>query len=349
MTSAPNFARNWRLPLRWERSCYIVALCVVGFGRIAHAQAAGQFSPHDAPAEVRRYQQLLLGVVLLSSLSAGTYLWGRPRRRRRQETRVNQLVEQRAAALSTSLRRITDADVDLESFAHTVGRDLLAPLRDVSRALQQIDRQTRVADSPNAEDYLTSAQDSVAHIDRFVDEVLAFSRVHQDVRLSPKRIPLPSFFSQLGTELRAAHPARVIDFRIEGDGEVLAPPAPLRKIFANLLENAVRYNEHPIVRIGVTVRRINEQIRVEVSDNGIGIAEQHHERVFALFKRLQPTDPQRGTGLGLAVARRIATRLGGGIKLTSRLGHGSVFTVTLPVDTTPVVGLMAAQAGAGVN
>ncbi|MBN9248376.1 MAG: HAMP domain-containing histidine kinase, partial [Hyphomicrobium sp.] len=172
---------------------------------------------------------------------------------------------------------------------------------------------------------------STQKMDGLIKAILKLSREGQRV-LSPERIDLGNFFdsiaglvqhrvSSAGGEIRIMKPLAIIE------GDRLA----LEQIFGNLVDNAIKYRakDRPPV---VTVRQLSSRwgmIDIVVEDNGRGISAEDKERVFDLFRRAGPQD-QQGEGIGLAHVRTLVRRLGGEITMTSELGRGTTFRVTLP-------------------
>ena len=113
---------------------------------------------------------------------------------------------------------------------------------------------------------------------------------------------------------------------------VMGHPLTLHQALTNLLANAIKFvtpGEEPLVRIGATRR--DGTVRIQVEDNGIGIAPEYHERIFRIFERLNPAADFPGTGIGLAIVRRAMERMGGRSGVDSELGRGSRFWIELPV------------------
>jgi len=108
----------------------------------------------------------------------------------------------------------------------------------------------------------------------------------------------------------------------------------VKQIVVNLLSNALKFTHHGGIDITVQYDPYRGMVSVSVSDTGIGIAPEHHERIFEDFRQVDdsPSRQYGGTGLGLAICRRLATSLGGRITLRSNLGQGSTFTLTIPLE-----------------
>jgi light-regulated signal transduction histidine kinase (bacteriophytochrome) len=104
----------------------------------------------------------------------------------------------------------------------------------------------------------------------------------------------------------------------------------LEQLFQNLIANAIRYRSGEPPRIQVTAERCGDQWKFSVRDNGIGIEPEYHEQIFGMFKRLQKRTDSPGTGMGLAICKRIVESAGGRIWVESRLGQGSTFSFTVP-------------------
>jgi len=108
----------------------------------------------------------------------------------------------------------------------------------------------------------------------------------------------------------------------------------VKQIVVNLLSNALKFTHQGSIEIAVTLQEDERVATIAVSDTGIGIAREHHERIFEDFRQVDdsPSRQYGGTGLGLAICRRLANALGGRIALRSQIGEGSTFTLTIPVD-----------------
>jgi signal transduction histidine kinase len=111
----------------------------------------------------------------------------------------------------------------------------------------------------------------------------------------------------------------------------------VKQIVVNLLSNALKFTHQGGIEVAVTCSELDRTATIAVTDTGIGIAREHHERIFEDFRQVDdsPSRQYGGTGLGLAICRRLANALGGRIALRSEIGEGSTFTLTIPVETAP--------------
>jgi light-regulated signal transduction histidine kinase (bacteriophytochrome) len=165
---------------------------------------------------------------------------------------------------------------------------------------------------------------------RLIQDLLQVSRVE-----TTAKPPVPT---AVGAVVNAA--ARSLDEAVRGAGAtvtvgdlpaVMADPAQLEQVFANLISNAIKYRspERP-PEIGITARRLNGMVELAVRDNGIGIEAEYFDRIFEMFRRLHTRDRYEGTGIGLAVVKRVVDRHGGTVRVESTPGEGSTFFFTLP-------------------
>jgi signal transduction histidine kinase len=243
-------------------------------------------------------------------------------------------------ALATSQRRaqnlaeqMTDelkrSNEELERFAFLASHDLQQPLRTVSGFVQLLDRQYGDKLDPPAREYVDHALRGTRQMGTLIDDLLAYSRVGRDDRpLAP--VPLDDAWDaavdQLSATIESSH-ARVERGSlpvVDGDRGQLV------QVFANLIGNAVKYRGDAAPEVKAEARRANGVWEIAVQDNGIGIDPDDHQRIFEMFRRLHTEDEFEGTGVGLALAKRIVERSGGDIRVESRRGRGSRFVVMLP-------------------
>lgn len=177
--------------------------------------------------------------------------------------------------------------------------------------------------------WLEFAVGGAQRMQRLVEDLLAYARVARGKPLQPASSQ-EAFEQVIGNLARAIDESGAVVTR--GDlPSVTADPAQLVQLFQNLVGNAIKYRgtEPPQVHVQAT-RGADSEWQFCVRDNGIGIDSQHHERIFQMFKRLHTSDEYSGTGIGLALCKRIVERHDGRIWVESRLGEGSAFYFTIP-------------------
>ena len=236
-----------------------------------------------------------------------------------------ELLAQRAEQLERSNR-------DLQDFAYVASHDLQEPLRMVSSYVQLLERRYAEKLDDDAVEFIGYAVDGAKRMQTLINDLLAYSRVSTT----------GNAFTPVDLEKVLAKALSNLKLRIEEQGAIIThdplPTLPgdatqLLQVFQNLVGNALKFcAETP--RIHVSVQDLSAQDKdelwqLDVRDNGIGIDAANLERVFTIFQRLHTRDLYAGTGIGLAVCRRIAERHGGQVWATSQPGEGSTFHVTL--------------------
>ncbi|MEO5373287.1 MAG: CBS domain-containing protein [Alphaproteobacteria bacterium] len=231
-------------------------------------------------------------------------------------------------AMTTQLRRSND---DLQQFAYVASHDLQEPLRMVVSYLELIrQRYTGVLDEDGTE-FIGYAVDGARRMQRLIRDLLEFSRV--DTRGNQfKEVALAKVMEAARANLSVAiAESDAVVTIADGLPVVLGDDGQLTRLFQNLIGNALKYR-HTGRRPEITVaaRRDGDDWRLTVTDNGIGIDAKHFERIFLIFQRLHGHGEYEGSGIGLAICKRIAERHGGRIWVESDPGHGSHFHVALP-------------------
>lgn len=199
----------------------------------------------------------------------------------------------------------------------------------VASYVQLLARRYRGRLDSDADEFIGFAVDGATRMQRLIEDLLAFARVGRSgVEPVPTAVQASAdaAVAQLQETIRECN----ADIRIDLDCKVMAVPAQLTQVFQNLLANAMKFRASDAPRIVVDAERRGSEWHVRVADNGIGIAKQHQDRVFAIFQRLHTRCEYSGTGIGLAICRRIIDGFGGRIWVESEPGAGCVFHFVLP-------------------
>ncbi len=247
---------------------------------------------------------------------------------------LRDVTERRMAeeALSRQAAELARSNADLERFAYVASHDLQEPLRMVASYTQLLARRYRGRLDDDADEFIGFAVDGVNRMQALINDLLSYSRVDRrggEFRRTPLTKTLREVLATLGPALDEAGATITNDPLpvVTGDRTQLS------QLFQNLIQNAVKFRRpgvHPRIHIGV--EDLGDMWQLSVRDNGIGIAEEFLERIFIIFQRLHNRADYPGTGIGLAICKKIVERHGGRIWVESVVDEGSTFYFTLPKD-----------------
>jgi PAS domain S-box-containing protein len=226
-------------------------------------------------------------------------------------------------------KELARSNVELEQFAYVASHDLQEPLRMMGSFAQLLARRYQSHLDATAREFISFIVDGAERMQRLIDDLLAYSRV------GTGREALETFECESLVERAIANLKQSIDetgAAVTHDPlpRVWADPGQMVQLFQNLIGNAIKYRgvAPPIVHIGA--ERQGQEWVISVRDNGIGFDPKHAERIFMMFQRLHTPQEYPGTGIGLAICKKIIERHGGRIWAESNPGRGSTFFVALP-------------------
>jgi signal transduction histidine kinase len=240
------------------------------------------------------------------------------------------------AGLKVTLARLEQSNKELQDFAHVASHDLQEPLRKVQAFGDRLKSKCMDILGAEGRDYLERMQNAAARMSTLINDLLVFSRVTTKAQpFVPVDLAVVTREVLSDLEVRIEQTGGRVEVR---DLPTLdADPVQMRQLLQNLIGNALKFHRKdvpPIVQIsGELVNGTPGAVlrcRLVVEDNGIGIEEKYVDRLFNVFQRLHTRTEYEGTGIGLAVCRKIAERHGGTVLVESRPGEGSRFVVTLP-------------------
>jgi signal transduction histidine kinase len=233
--------------------------------------------------------------------------------------------------LRRTVAELARSNEDLQQFAYVVSHDLQEPLRMVSSFCRLLRDRYRGQLDQSADEFIDFAVDGAARMEKLIQDLLTYSRVGTRGR-RPAPTDSGAAFDRAAADLGAAvreSGARVTRGPLP---VVLADASQLGQLAQNLLANAIKFRGAEPPRVQVSAERQDDHWVFAVRDNGIGIAPRDRERIFGVFERLHPASEYPGTGIGLAICRRIVERHNGRIWVESEPGQGSVFCFTLPAS-----------------
>ena len=225
------------------------------------------------------------------------------------------------------VRELERSNRELDQFAYVASHDLKAPLRDIQNLAGWLREDSYEALPEASRRHLSVLCDRVTRMERLLDDLLDYSRAGR-IRHQPEEIGLRGVIE--GAVALAAIPAH---FRVEVESPDLGlhtPRAPLEQVFRNLISNAVKHHDLDEGVVRVRVEPSDRWVSIAVSDDGPGIPEQFHERVFGMFTTLRPRDDVEGSGMGLAIVKKVIEAHGGTVALEPGAGRGTTVRFTWP-------------------
>jgi PAS domain S-box-containing protein len=248
--------------------------------------------------------------------------------------------ENEIKALNVELQRriksLTELNAELEAFGYSISHDLRAPLRSIRSFAQFLREHPGASFDQEGSDYLRRVESAARYMDVLLLDLLQYSRLNaSDLELSP--VDLGAALADVLTSIQKEIQEQKAEIDVQASlGCVTAHPATIRQVFYNLISNALKFvPDGKSPHIEVRSENKGDRVKIWISDRGIGIAPQFHQKIFGLFQRLHSHDAYPGTGIGLALVRKGIERMGGQIGLESDLGAGTRFWFDLPAGRMP--------------
>lgn len=243
-----------------------------------------------------------------------------------EQKRNESALRHQSEALARLTRQLEERNRELDQFAYITSHDLKAPLRGIANLAQWIEEDLGEHATTEIRQQLELLRGRAHRMEALIDGILQYSRVGR-VGDTPGSVDVGALLDEV-IDLLA--PAPDVTIQIQPELPVLyTERLPLRQVFHNLIGNALKHGG-PAVQINISYRADGPWYAFTVADNGPGIAPRYHERIFGIFQTLASRDRVEGSGLGLALVRKIVEHRGGRVTLTSEPGHGAAFTFTWP-------------------
>jgi PAS domain S-box-containing protein len=231
--------------------------------------------------------------------------------------------------LQNQKQDLARSNAELQQFAYVASHDLQEPLRMIVSYLELLERRYKGQLDEKADKFIAFAVDGATRMQTLINDLLSYSRVGtrgQNLETVDCAIIVQSVLTNL--QVAIAQSNAVITY--DPLPKVNADPSQLTQLFQNLISNAIKFRREEPPRIHIAVKCTDDKWLFSVQDNGIGIEPQYLDRIFIIFQRLHSRTEYPGTGIGLAVCKKIVERHGGTLWIESQPGQGSTFHFTLP-------------------
>jgi signal transduction histidine kinase len=308
---------------------------------MAALKASGEFDavykkwirPDHSAVMVRRIGWVLAIAALVTTL---VVLWNYSLRRRvaRQVQALGRM-DRSYRELEDFQAQIQKANRELEAFAYSVSHDLRAPLRSIEGFSQILLEEHSGELSDDGRRACGIIADNARRMSRLIEDLLNFSRFSR-VALEPEHIQMGKLIQDVIDELVTGEARNRVQWQIEPLPEASGDSHLLRQVWINLIGNAVKFSarqEHPTITIAGSEQ--GAEVRYWIRDNGAGFDMARADQLFTVFNRLHSAREFEGTGVGLAIVKRIIERHGGRVWAESKAGEGATFYFTLPKTAVP--------------
>jgi len=238
-------------------------------------------------------------------------------------------VQERTAELKQTLTDLIRSNADLEHFAYVASHDLQEPLRTVAGAVQMLEEKNKDKLDAESEQLIRYAVDYVHRMKVLITDLLTYSRL--TTRGRPfEMVNVQEVLDQSLRNLNSLVIEQGAKITCDRMPTIRADATQLLQVFQNLIGNAVKFGRNNSPKVRISARKDSNEWTFSVEDNGIGIEDKYFDRIFVIFQQLNKKAPFHGTGIGLAIVRKIVERHRGRVWVESKVGAGSTFYFTIP-------------------
>jgi PAS domain S-box-containing protein len=248
------------------------------------------------------------------------------KRARKALMEANETLEAKVKERTNDLAR---SNAELQHFAYVASHDLQEPLRMVTSYLGLLEKRYGSELNPQAKEYMSFAVDGSLRMKELIDDLLDFSRIDSKP-IDLEEVDMNKVAGMVEVDLRLAIEEVGAEIIIGPLPKVRADEVQMKQLLTNLVSNAIKFHDGRPPRVEVSAITFNNEFVFSVQDNGIGIDPKYADRLFNMFSRLHTKDEYPGTGIGLAICKRIVERHGGKIWFESEPGKGTTFYFTIP-------------------
>jgi signal transduction histidine kinase len=228
---------------------------------------------------------------------------------------------------------ITKIEKESQHFAYAASHDLQEPLRMVTSYLQILSSRYKDKLDPEAVEFIGYALDGSSRMKNLISGLLEFSRLNNitDLKKMNTNATLSSVLENLSFHIKESN----AEIKSDDLPELTADPNLIAKLFQHLISNAIKFKNTDPLQIKISVEKTDDAYRFSIKDNGIGIPKEYFEKIFIIFQRLHAKNKYPGTGIGLALCKKIVEQHGGTMWVESEVDHGATFYFTIPFE--PVI------------
>jgi signal transduction histidine kinase len=260
---------------------------------------------------------IIVAIILTSVISI---------KRKKSELEIKEL----RISLEVEIKKLAISNAELEQFAYVASHDLQEPLRMITSYIQLLERRYKNNLDNNANDFISYIVDGANRMKQIINDLLALSRLNsrgKEFKLVNIEKVIKNIVDDLESLINENGAKIICDYL----PEIIVDETQMVQLFQNLIINAIKFrrNDPPIIKI--TARKKEIEWEFSVQDNGIGIKQEYYKKIFMIFQRLHSKEEYKGSGIGLAVCKKVVERHGGRLWVDSKFGEGSTFIFTIPI------------------
>ncbi len=282
----------------------------------------------------------IIGSILFLMLAIGLRaLWRKNKQKQEYNDLLERQVRERTSNLKESNDQLLTANQELEQFAYITSHDLKEPLRNIASFSSLLSRKIDKRQYSELPEYLQYIYSSTHQMNSLIEDILAYSKLGIDE--NAEEVSLENLVEQAKHDLRQTIEEKNANIILSidqspGASSSVFLPSRLSMVFKNLIENGIKYNKNESPRVEINYAKHESNHVIRVKDNGFGIEEEYHDLVFEMFKRLHNRTTYQGSGIGLAICRKISHSFGGTLNIISSNEKGTTFELSLPISNHQV-------------
>lgn len=238
-------------------------------------------------------------------------------------------------SLSEKNLQLESAYTEMERFTYVASHDIKTPLRNISSFVGLMERDFEKGDLNQVPEYIEYIKTSAQNLFFLVGDILEYSKLNSRPDEAIKPIDLNMLTESVKKEVEVLNGNSHIEF--ENLPTIKANPTLFRLLFQNFIENGLKYNKSAKPKVSIKAEFFDEYLKLQFTDNGIGISEKYYNSIFEMFKRLHSNAQYQGTGIGLAICKKIVDQLSGKININSKEGIGTTFSILFPLKEIEIV------------
>ncbi len=245
------------------------------------------------------------------------------------QTLEEQVIERTTIAEEKSIK-LQEKNKELERFASIASHDLKAPLRNIGAFAKILNKKTKQLDDPTINECTQFIDNGINRMTNIIEDLLEYSRIGQSA-VTYKEIDLSKMLFLVINSIASVKSRPDVTVQIKNDlpANLIGNPRQIEQLFQNLIDNAIKYNKSVHKLVTIACQETSDYWTFEIADNGIGIPEEFKLQVFEMFKRLHGGHEFQGTGIGLAICKKIIDNHKGTIDIASEEGKGTTFKFSI--------------------